>query len=204
MAQLSVRGRRWFCVLTALVLVACSGDWNAPFGGAGTIFSDLALVGSALHYPSEVTDLERCKTAKREACLRVYGRIKNAQDRLFSYPHAQALRMTLDTVMRDCSAQAFPEGEHVDATSRCRGALVALYFFTSTTDDAAIQGFLAAAPDVVVRRACEVDSKWLFVRKDKAAWRRWLATASLSEENKALLLRTLAIPIREGLTLERL
>lgn len=203
-AELSLNASARQGLLVVLLLAACSGGPEAELARAQAIFSDLALAGSALDYPATLATLQHCRAIGKTSCIRVYEAVKTAKERLFSYPREKALRLTLATIRDACSARAFSPGGHVDASSPCRGALVALYFFNSPQDDATIQQFLVQAPDLIFQRACEVSGEWLANRQDLPAWRRWVGDARLSEARRKLLLKHLDIPKRDGLTLDQL
>lgn len=177
-------------VLISGIVLSCTN-------GSSTIFDDLGLIGAGLDYPYSQEQLSRCQQVEDKRCLETYERVKSAKKRLVKRGRTEALQMTLNTISKECAGDEIPIS--------CRGAIVALYFFASSEDDAKIREFLALTPNQVFVKTYEVDNTWMSVRRDKTRWREWIAQApQLTSEEKAAFLRNLDIAKHAGLTIEQL
>jgi hypothetical protein len=188
--NLSLKIKTAFAVIIFGIVLSCANS-------ASTIFHDLGLIGASLDYPYSQEQLARCQKVEDERCLKTYERVKSAKNRLFERGGAKALQITLGAISEECDKQ--------EATISCQGAIIALYFFRSSEDDAMIREFFSSAPHQVLVKSYKVDNTWLSVRHNKDRWREWITQASqLTLEEKAAFLRNLDIEKPAELTIEHL
>jgi urate oxidase len=179
------------------IAVLISGIVLSCTNGSSTIFHDLGLIGAGLDYPYSQEQLSRCQEVEDERCLETYERVKSAKKRLFKRGRTEALQMTLNTISKECAGGEIPIS--------CRGAIIALYFFSLSEDDTKIREFLALSPNQVFVKTYEVDNIWMSIRQDKTRWREWIMQApQLTSKEKAAFLRNLDIEKHAGLTIEQL
>lgn len=156
----------------ACSLMACDRD--------STMFSDIHYLRAGLESPYTQERLAHCKAIEHEACLGLFNRARVAKKRLFSMGRGQALQLTLDTILKECGDEA------TDDAAVCGGAVSALYFFPTESDDRALQAFFLGAPSIL-NRVVDVDSTWLLNRVDKQMWRAWVSTLEDAFDRETLL-----------------
>lgn len=179
------------------ISVIISGIALSCINGSSTIFHNFGLIGASLDYPYSQEQLARCQEVENQRCLKTYERVKSAKKMLLERGRTEALQMTLNAISEECVSD--------EITISCRGAITALYFFTSSEDDATIREFLSSTPHQVLVKTYEVENIWLSVRHDKARWREWITQASqLTSEEKAAFLRNLNIEKHAELTIDQL
>jgi urate oxidase len=161
------------------------------------IFHDIGLIGASLDFPYSQKQLSRCQEVENEHCLKTYERVKSAKKRLFESERKVSLQATLNAISQECDSD--------EITTSCRGAIIALYFFSSSEEDAAIRKYLSTVSRKILVKTYEVDNTWLTVSHDKALWREWIIESSkLTSEEKAAFLRNLSIEKQVKLTIDQL
>lgn len=186
--------RRGCAVVLLAAAVACNSTPETA------LFADLALIHNGLDFPRTQEELRRCRTIGQASCLKVHNRVVSAKKSLFSHSTDQALRLTLDTITRECAKQQPDLQEQL----ACTGAVTALYFFPSSDHDRSIRELLAGAQPAVAQALIANGALWLTNRDDKPAWRAWLAEVSLTVPERQSLLTYLALPAYDHLTIDHL
>jgi hypothetical protein len=108
-----------------------------------------------------------------------------AMNQLLSSPHQEALELTLKTVKEHCGK---PE---IGIDSLCPGATTALVFFNSEIDDKKLVSFLSESKDIVLKNVFEMNLEWLYARKDKNIWDKWINESRLNNDTKQMLINAL-------------
>ena len=187
MDYLSLIKRISFAFIVVLLL-SCRGQQS--------IFSSLALVHTGLDFPFTQEKLTLCRKTNDEPCLRVYKRVKNAKKLLFSRSREKALKLTIDTISKEC----------VNSQSNlvCIGAITALYFFPTLQDDISIRNFLNNTSSDVLKHVTSNGASWLNNRENKLVWRDWIVPSRLSIEDQKKFLIFLDMQTNNNLTINHL
>ena len=140
-------------------MVGCStGD---PFQALSLAF--------AKDYPLTATALEQARTNNDQADLELYEAVQRGREQLFQRGQHAALEEALDVASRSCNSTEWARTRTQE--DRCRGAAVALWYFTSEAEDARIRQQFAAHPAALeaMAQTCGA-TPLLYNRPSPAPW----------------------------------
>jgi hypothetical protein len=169
-------------VIASVFLTSCN---KTPSSHIEEIFNGLRLVHYALEFPRSRESLDKCKKYNNERCLNNFEQAKLAMHQLLNAKHQEALMLTLDTVTEHCG---MPE---IGIDNLCPGATTALAFFNSENDDKKLLSFLSESTDVALQNIFKMNLEWLYVRKDKSIWSKWVNRSRLNDDTKQMLVNVL-------------
>jgi hypothetical protein len=189
--------------LSCVVVGACSTPPRAHVeDGSQTsdrVFVLLGALGNLLDFPADQARLDACVAEKDEKCLALHAQYRDAVRQLFSDGPAEALRRTLAAVDAQCKSPAPPSSERpISPWQRCRGAVVAFYFFSSDEEDQRILKHVSALDPFILQNAF-VESKgyagdWVYNRPDRQRWSAFMRSVPALRDQRIAEVFTDATP----------
>jgi hypothetical protein len=178
--------------LSCIVAGACSTPPRTDVASASPesdrVFVFLGALGNLLDFPADQARLDACVAEKDEKCLALHAQFHDAVRQLFSDGSAQALKRTL-AVEAHCKSPTPPPSElAISRWQRCRGAVVAFYFFSSDEEDRKILNHLSALEPAILQNAF-VESKgyagdWVYNRPDRQRWIAFMRSVSVLRDER--------------------
>ncbi len=142
-------------------------------------FEKLYYAKYALDFPHTESALNHCVEYNNEPCLEVYKQFQEGKDTLQSISSDESLLATLDIIEQACLSE-----EQNIATSICYGAIMSLYFYNSSNQDAIIfkrvNEFSKAINNIVFNH----DFLWFHNRPNVINWHNYISTLEIDWEQR--------------------
>jgi len=164
-------------LLTFLVLLLINGC-ESKTDQNKNVYKDLRLVHYALEFPRSKEGLQNCKKYKNEQCLNNLSRARAAKQQLFKKTSQYAFELTLNTISTDCALESNSRDKY------CPGAISALGFFTSDTEDEKIRQLLSSMTKETLAHVFKMNKEWFIARVDREIWKEWVKSTVLDEYTK--------------------